>query len=116
MVMAYDGALVMPSNYAVMEQEEMTYVEGGFSDTIFRNNLKGAWNSCSAASKALRAGGLTWGTICTAAFSSVSSIVAYYGITINTVALCIGGIVAEIVATVALVAGINYLGNNRVWY
>ena len=29
MVMTYDGALVMPSNYAVMEQEEMTYVEGG---------------------------------------------------------------------------------------
>lgn len=29
MVMTYDGALVMPSSYAVMEQEEMTYVEGG---------------------------------------------------------------------------------------
>ena len=26
----YDGALVMPSNYAVMDEEEMTYVEGGF--------------------------------------------------------------------------------------
>lgn len=29
MEMCYDGALVMPSNYAVMEEEEMTYVEGG---------------------------------------------------------------------------------------
>ena len=29
MDMCYDGALVMPSNYAVMEEEEMTYVEGG---------------------------------------------------------------------------------------
>ena len=36
--------------------------------------------------------------------------------TINTVALCIGGIVAEIIASVALVAGINYIGNHRVWY
>lgn len=27
--MCYDGALVMPSSYAVMDEEEMTYVEGG---------------------------------------------------------------------------------------
>ena len=30
MEMCYDGALVMPSSYAVMDEEEMTYVEGGF--------------------------------------------------------------------------------------
>ncbi len=30
MEMCYDGALVMPSSYAVMEQEEMIYVEGGY--------------------------------------------------------------------------------------
>ncbi len=29
MNMCYDGALVMPSSYAVMDEEEMTYVEGG---------------------------------------------------------------------------------------
>ena len=29
MVMTYDGALVMPSSYAVMNEEEMIYVEGG---------------------------------------------------------------------------------------
>ena len=29
MVMTYNEALVMPSNYAVMDEEEMTYVEGG---------------------------------------------------------------------------------------
>ena len=29
MEMCYDGALVMPSNYAVMNEEEMMYVEGG---------------------------------------------------------------------------------------
>jgi len=27
--LCYDGALVMPSNYAIMDEEEMTYVEGG---------------------------------------------------------------------------------------
>lgn len=29
MEMCYDGALVMPKNYAVVTEEEMTYVEGG---------------------------------------------------------------------------------------
>lgn len=29
MEMCYDGALVMPSSFAVMDEEEMTYVEGG---------------------------------------------------------------------------------------
>lgn len=30
MEICYDGALVMPSSYAVMNEEEMTYVEGGW--------------------------------------------------------------------------------------
>ena len=30
MEMCYDGALVMPSSYALMSEDEMTYVEGGF--------------------------------------------------------------------------------------
>lgn len=29
MEMTYDGVLTMPSSYAVMDEEEMTYVEGG---------------------------------------------------------------------------------------
>ena len=29
MEMCYDGALVMPSGYAVMSEDDMTYVEGG---------------------------------------------------------------------------------------
>ena len=29
MEMCYDGTLVMPSSYAVIDEEEMTYVEGG---------------------------------------------------------------------------------------
>lgn len=30
MEMCYDGALVMPSNYAVMSEDEMMYVDGGW--------------------------------------------------------------------------------------
>ena len=32
MDMCYDGALVLPSSYAVMNEEEMTYMEGGIRD------------------------------------------------------------------------------------
>ena len=34
MGMCYDGTLVMPSSYAVMNEEEMTYVEGGGKVTV----------------------------------------------------------------------------------
>ena len=29
MDMCYDGALVLPSSYAIMDEEEMCYIEGG---------------------------------------------------------------------------------------
>ena len=34
MDMCYDGALVLPSSYAVMNEEEMTYLEGGAKKLI----------------------------------------------------------------------------------
>ena len=35
MEMTYNGTLVMPANYAVVNEEEMTYVEGGgFFDAV----------------------------------------------------------------------------------
>ncbi len=39
MEICYDGALVMPKNYAVVDEEEMTYVDGGatFSSNQCKN-------------------------------------------------------------------------------
>lgn len=42
MEMCYDGTLVMPSSYAVMSEDEMTYVEGGGTVTINRRTIKKA--------------------------------------------------------------------------
>lgn len=42
MEMCYEGALAMPSSYAVMKEEEMTYVEGGYKvnyNSAFRTKL-----------------------------------------------------------------------------
>lgn len=35
MDICYDGALVMPSSYAMMEEKEMSYVEGGVSVSLY---------------------------------------------------------------------------------
>ena len=38
MELCYDGALVLPSSYAVMDEEEMTYTEGGGRSRTYRGN------------------------------------------------------------------------------
>lgn len=39
MEMCYDGTLVMPINYAVMNEDEMTYVEGGAKNVKMSTNF-----------------------------------------------------------------------------
>ena len=39
MEMCYDGALVMPSNYAVMDEEEMMYLEGGVAPIYVNSDM-----------------------------------------------------------------------------
>lgn len=36
MDMCYDGALVLPSSYAVMNENEMSYTEGGAVSTLYK--------------------------------------------------------------------------------
>ena len=43
MDMCYDGALVLPSSYAVMDEEEMCYTEGGRVVTINRKIIRSAF-------------------------------------------------------------------------
>ena len=58
MEMYYDGALVMPKNYAVVDAEEMEYVDGGFyiskkavdaCCTVFVGCAAATWKSATAA-------------------------------------------------------------------
>lgn len=55
MELSYDGALVMPSNYAIMNEEEMTYFEGGFS-SIVTDTTKGIRSRLSNLNAACVAG------------------------------------------------------------
>ena len=48
MEMCYDGALVMPKNYAVVSEEEMTYVDGGATYSASQcRNFVAALGLCS---------------------------------------------------------------------
>lgn len=72
MEMCYDGALVMPSNYALMDEDEMTYVEGGGIATLKANlrgiynlvcNYMAKWMSGATIGQALKRAGLSWSAI-----------------------------------------------------
>lgn len=116
MEMCYNGALMMPSSYAMMDEEEMMYVDGGWSGSVFAANLKGAYNNYKTAKKALLAGGLTLGAIAKTASSTVTAIYMSYGAAITGTAAAIGGFVVGLIVGVGISAGVTYLGNNRVWY
>jgi len=68
MMMCYDGACVMPSNYVLMNEDEMTYVEGGRVDTVSgtAKYLKGVASGFMAAWASLT-GGYTYAAAAAAA-------------------------------------------------
>lgn len=112
MEMTYDGTLVMPSNYAVMDEEEMTYFEGGSLATL-KSNLNGLYYIVSSwvikrslgqtAGQMIKASGLTLTGIAAMAgsyaslvykvASIVSSVTAWLGAHVWAIA-CIGTVAA----------------------
>lgn len=54
MEMCYGGALVMPSSYAVMSEDEMTYVDGGWVNLAMKKSYLNK-NNCLAKANVLKA-------------------------------------------------------------
>ncbi len=102
MEMTYDGTLVMPSSYAVMEEDEMMYLEGGaWTVQTLGKSLKNLYYKYSFASQALRAGGITIGTI----FSMTRGVLA---ITTAKIGAILGSLAAAnwvVAAVITLVGG-----------
>ncbi|MEY8425828.1 hypothetical protein AALB52_24770 [Lachnospiraceae bacterium 38-14] len=93
MEMCYDGALVMPSSYAVMSEDEMTYVEGGMSGrTRTREDRVCVASFIAAATGALAK--LSFKAFKMLAKTACSAVLAFFG--------CIG--------TAALIAATAYEG------
>ncbi len=114
MEMCYDGALVMPSSYAMMTEEEMTYVEGG-SATTFAKNIKGLWDATRTFRWAWRDAGVKVSTIQAAATYTFWSAVSKFGLGIVKVAVFLSRALAAVLA-VGTVAAVTYLWNKRVFY
>ena len=50
MTMTYDGTMVMPKNYAVVTEDEMTYVDGGYyrTATHYFSSAEDAYNDLNS--------------------------------------------------------------------
>lgn len=98
MEMCYDGALVMPNKYAIMNEDEMMYVEGGWTFSASECNEIAA-NWAIAAGAATVVGGIA--TLLVAIFSVG-----------NWVATAIAGCIAVVIAgSLATISGIFWKGS-----
>lgn len=84
MEMCYDGTLVMPANYAVVSEDEMTYVDGGMfiipsnsasttTTTTTKVSVTLSASQCNELAAVLAIGG-GGGTIATAAISLLAAL------------------------------------------
>ena len=89
MELCYDGALVMPSRYAVMDEKEMMYVEGGYTVT---RNITGIYLRLTGKETSQFLSDASWAavSICAAtglagaaAAAVVGGIIGVYGFTIS---------------------------------
>jgi len=80
MTMTYDGTMVMPKNYAVVTEDEMTYVDGGYEKeyhlwgiyyTFTHAETKTLINSLIAGAAGCTIGGLYVGTAVFGAYSQI---------------------------------------------
>ena len=92
MDMCYDGALVMPSSYVVMDEEEMTYVEGGIGK-YFRAN------TCATIATYVYLGGfgITAGTAIAAISNKLSAACSALGRVLSAAASLIGGVIGKLI-------------------
>ena len=96
MEMTYGGALVMPSNYAAMSEEEMTYVEGGGTPKVVA--------SANTVKKLLKGGFIVFNTILCSAMG------------LGAIAVVISDIVANFVWEVLEdICQIKYVSINKSW-
>lgn len=94
MELCYEGGLVMPSSYAMMDEDEMAYVEGGaaFSAQRLANNLYTLYNYWGAL-------GLTASMVYCIGFCAYATIVARFS-WVGTRLGAIGGFVGAVIGAV----------------
>lgn len=103
MEMTYDGALVMPSSYAVMDEEEMTYVEGGVS-------AKCKWWGVQITFSGREAEGLLW-ALTTASGAAWLAAELHAPTVVGGIGW--GAIAASLTVALGVVGGVNWLKKGK---
>lgn len=107
------STLSLPNQFMELEQEEMMYLEGGWSGATFSTNLKHLWSGGS--SQALKYAGFTWGSIAAAANYGYVAACAEFGVEITALCATVGGVVGGLIGAGGAAAAIWYLGEHKVW-
>ncbi len=118
MEMTYDGALVMPKNFVSVDEEEMTYVDGGgFSMDLFRRNVVGGVQKAIANYKGpiLAQCGITLAAVKGWCAYSYAWLCANIGWKVVRIASIVGGIVAGIVAAASCAVAVYIMGTRKVF-
>ena len=111
MEMCYDGALVLPSSYAVMDEEEMCYVDAGGAK-MFCSNMKGLWNKTRDYRWAWKLSGISLSTIKASASMAYTAAICKFGAVVVKVAAFLSRVLAAVLTVGAAVA-VCYLWNNE---
>jgi hypothetical protein len=89
MTMTYDGTMVMPKNFAVVTEDEMTYVDGGWykTNTVYFSSAASAYKELDR---------MAWACYCSAFVIGISAAVIGFamGGEIGAGIGAIGGIIA----------------------
>ena len=113
--MCYDGALVMPSKFVMMDEDEMTYVEGGTWNN-FKQNMLGLIDYSAPVRWAFGQLGITPAYVAALGYMSYTFATATFGSAMVSVATAVGGVVGAILGIAGVSYAMNKMWNDRIFY
>ncbi|MCZ0704565.1 hypothetical protein J2T56_003134 [Natronobacillus azotifigens] len=106
--------MVLPKKYVALEQEEMMYLDGGWSARTFGRNLVGIWGSFWGAEALVSKLAKTLGKVSPRALESLTGtykkIAAKASVQLGKIGAKLGGIKGAIVGTAIAAGGVWALG------
>lgn len=107
--------LALPTSYVDVDNEEMEYVDGGWSGYVAARNAWG-YISKKGFSKALAWSGITFGTIMSWASYSFTYACSVVGWQVAKIGATVGGVIGAEAATAGTAGLIYWLGSERRYY
>ena len=113
-------ALILPQNYVEITEDEMMYLDGGWSAGTFGKNLYGLAERggviCTAIAGLAKALGKASPAALKTLTGACSWVIGKVSTLIGKIVSLIGGFWAGFLAGLSAALAITYLGNNRVFY